>query len=175
MKRWIPTREQLLANRWLQPVAHYLHDDRLWHLERGSVARAAAIGVFFGFLIPVAQIFFAVILAIVLRSHVAIAAAATLVTNPLTFPVYFWAAYRVGDFVLGGSGATPPPDALHSQAQALAAAEGWWSGLVATIQNAGAPLLLGMALFAVCGSALAYALVWLLWRRRGHADAAPPA
>jgi len=44
MKRWLPTRAELLASRWLRPLAHRLDDDRLWHLDRGSVARAVAAG-----------------------------------------------------------------------------------------------------------------------------------
>ena len=48
MKRWIPSREQLRQNRWLRPVARHLDDDRLWHATRASVARAVAIGLFFG-------------------------------------------------------------------------------------------------------------------------------
>ena len=67
-KSWIPDREKLARNRWLRPVAEHLQDDRLWHVERGSVARAVAIGLFFGFLLPVAQFVFAVTCAIWLRA-----------------------------------------------------------------------------------------------------------
>ena len=77
MKRWLPTREQLKASRWLRPVAHRLDDESLWHFDRGSVARAVAIGLFFGFLVPVAQFLLAIAAAIALRGNIAIAAAAT--------------------------------------------------------------------------------------------------
>ena len=85
MKRWFPSREQLVRSRWLGPLAHRFQDDRLWQADRGSVARGVAIGLFFGLLLPLAQFLFAVAFAILLRGHVAVAAAATFVTNPLTF------------------------------------------------------------------------------------------
>lgn len=171
MKRFVPTREQLLANRFLRPVAHYLHDDRLWHMERGSVARAVAIGVFFGFLIPVAQIVFAVIVAIALRSHVAIAAAATLVTNPLLFPAIYWAAYKVGRWLLGTPDATAAIAAIETQAEQIAHEQGWWSAFVFSIESAGTPLVVGILVFAVGGAILGFSLVWLLWRPRSASPA----
>lgn len=44
----MPTREALLASRWLAPFARHLSDDRLWHADRHSVAKAVSIGLFFG-------------------------------------------------------------------------------------------------------------------------------
>jgi uncharacterized protein (DUF2062 family) len=111
MKRWIPSREQLRQNRWLRPVARHLDDDRLWHATRGSVARAVAIGLFFGLMIPVLQFLFAIVTAIVMRAHVAIAAAATLITNPFTFAPIYWFAWWIGSHLLGVPDAAPPPAA----------------------------------------------------------------
>jgi hypothetical protein len=164
MKRWIPRREQLLRSRWLAPIAHHLHDDRLWHFERGSVARAVAIGLFIGLLLPVAQFLFAVGIAIWLRAHVAVAAAATLVTNPLTFPPIYWLAYRIGRAVLG-----EPPDEggaerIEAQAEAAIAQQSWIAATWDTLQSAGAPLIVGLGVMAVVGGALGFLAVWLLWR-----------
>lgn len=162
----MPSREQLLRSRWLAPLAHRLDDERLWHLERGSVARAVAIGVFFGMLLPTGQFILAVALAVWLRAHVAIAAAATLVSNPLTFPPIYWLAYRLGRALLG----EPPDDAraaeIEAGAEAVAASQGWLEGTWFAIQAAGPPLFAGLAILAVIGSAAGYLLVWLFWRRR---------
>jgi uncharacterized protein (DUF2062 family) len=170
VKRWIPTREELKRSRWLGPVAHHLEDDRLWHLERGSVARGVAIGLFYGFMLPFAQFLFAVATAIWLRGHVAIAAASTLVSNPLTFPPIYWLAYRIGRAVLG----EPPDDdaaaSVEARAETELAHQGWLAGTWDTFQAAGAPLLIGLALLAVVSSAAGFALVWLLWRQPPRAD-----
>lgn len=166
MKRWVPTREQLRRSRWLAPIAHYLEDDRLWHVERASVARAVAIGLFFGVLLPTAQFLFAVGFAIWLRSHVAIAAAATLVTNPLTFPPIYWLAYKIGRVVLGDPADPKTAEVVEHQAEAAVAGTGWLAGMWDTLQSAGPPLVVGLLLLAVGASALGFGLVWLLWRSK---------
>jgi uncharacterized protein (DUF2062 family) len=166
MKRWVPTREQLLASKWLRPVARHLQDEHLWHLDRSSVARAVSIGLFFGFMLPVAQFFFAVVTAVFLRANVAVAAASTLVTNPFTFPPVYWLAYQIGSWILGEESSAVVAQALESQVETLAAQQGWWQALWHSIQSTGTPLLLGLAILAVTSSIVGYAVVWLLWRPR---------
>ncbi|WP_157265700.1 DUF2062 domain-containing protein [Azohydromonas aeria] len=166
MKRWLPRREQLVRQRWLAPLSHHLKDDRLWRVDRASVARAVAVGLFFGLMVPVAQIVFAVACAAWLRCHVAVAAGATLITNPLTFAPLYWLAHRIGSALLGrtNGGAEAEADLLESQAEAAMAADGMLAAAWQAVQTAGAPLLLGLAVMAVCAAALGFALVWLLWR-----------
>lgn len=175
MKSWFPKREHLVRSRWLKPLARHLQDDRLWHMERGSVARGVAIGLFFGLLVPVAQFLLAVAVAIWLRGHVAIAAGATLISNPLTFAPLYWLAHRIGSTLLGHS-----PEAARSAAalveartEAVAAADGWFAATWQTVQGAGLPLLLGLAVLAALGALIGFGLVWVFWRTRD--DAAPEA
>jgi len=174
MKRWFPSREQLMRSRWLGPLAHHFQDERLWQMERGSVARGVAIGLFFGLLLPLAQFLFAVAFAIWLRGHVAAAAVATFVTNPLTFAPLYWLAHRIGSTLLGHSRSQSDADAAQVAAQAEAAvtAQGWFSATWHALLNAGAPLMVGLAVMAVAGALLGFLLVWLLWRRKP--DAGPP-
>jgi uncharacterized protein (DUF2062 family) len=165
MKRWVPSREVLMRSRWLAPSAHHLEDDRLWHMERGCVARAVAIGLFFGLLLPTAQFLLAVLVAIWLRGHVAVAAAATLVSNPLTFAPVYWLAHRIGSALLGGAPgpALAPTERAGAQSEAVGAL-GWLTSFWETVQAAGAPLLLGLAVLALIGALAGFTLVWLLWR-----------
>ncbi len=168
MKSWLPSREQLARSRWLRPVARHLEDDRLWHIERGAVARAVAIGLFFGLLLPTAQFLFAVAFAIWLRGHVAVAAASTLVTNPFTFAPVYWLAHRLGDALLGGPKARAAAEAaaVQAQAEAVAATQGFIAAMWQAMVDAGPALLLGLAVLAVVGAVLGFALTWLLWPRR---------
>lgn len=168
MKRWFLTRKQMMRSRWLRPLAHHLEDDRLWHMERGSVARAVAIGLFFGLLLPLAQLLFAVSFAIWLRGHVAVAAAATFITNPFTFAPLYWLAHRIGSALLGHPRQDAAADAAMVEAttEATAAAEGWLAAAWQAVQGAGLPLLLGLAVMAVTAALAGFALVWLLWRPR---------
>jgi len=177
MKRWIPTREELRQMRWLRPIAHHFDNEHLWRMDRGSVARAVAIGLFFGLLIPVAQFLFAIATAIALRAHIAIAAASTLITNPFTFPPIYYAAYQLGSFILG----KPADEARAAQiesgtAEAIAVATegGMFDGMVSLVLGAGAPLVIGLGTMAVVGACTGFLLVWLLWRPRHAGDSARP-
>lgn len=162
--RWLPDKDRLLQSRWLRPLAHRLGDDHLWHLDRRSVARAVSIGLFFGLLLPFAQILFAVAFAIVLRGHVAIAAACTLVTNPLTFPAIYWFAHRLGQRFLEASASDLAPQA--PQALVEVAPLPWFEVAWQWVLSAGAPLLVGLAILSVAAAAVAHVLVLLLWRKR---------
>jgi len=180
LRRFIPTREQLLAGRFTRWMAPWLGQRKLWHWSRRSVALGVAIGIFFGLLIPIAQIPVSAAAAIVLRANLPAAMGSTLVTNPLTFGPIYYLAYRTGARVVG----QPVRDAeaeiarITQEATAEARASGEpkptaWQ----RIQALGKPLIVGLALFAVAGGLIAYAVVsfgWWLWvriRRRRPASA----
>ncbi len=101
LKAWLPTPQTIKDNRWLRWMGPALHHPRLWHFSRKGIAMGLALGIFFGLLIPVAQMPLAAGAAIVLRANLPMAVASTLVTNPVTFgPVYF-GAYHLGKAILG--------------------------------------------------------------------------
>src|SRR5690606_5517404 len=85
LNRLLPTREKLEASRWLRWLAPWLGHPRLWQWSRRGVALGVALGIFFGLLIPLAQIPLTAVAAIILRANLPAAAASTLVTNPVTF------------------------------------------------------------------------------------------
>jgi len=64
----VPTRKQLEANSRLRGLAPYLADPKLWHWSRRGIAMGVAIGLFIGFLIPLAQILLAAAAAVFLRA-----------------------------------------------------------------------------------------------------------
>ena len=74
---------------------------QLWHLSRRGVALGVGLGIFFGFLIPLAQIPVAAVSATLLRANVPTAIASTLVTNPVTFAPIYVIAYKLGNKLLG--------------------------------------------------------------------------
>lgn len=175
MKRWIPTREQLRRSRWLRPVARHLDHEHLWRTDRASVARAAAIGLFIGVLIPFAQFLFAIVLAIGLRAHVAIAAGFTFITNPLTFAPIYWLAHRIGHWVLRTGVSERQADSMQRQAEAVAGQRGFIEGMWYAVQSAGLPLIVGLAILASLAGLIGFTLMWLLWRRPADDETPPPA
>lgn len=140
-KKRLPSKESLLANRWLRWVTPYVGRHELWHFEKKAVAKGVAVGVFFAFAVPLAQIPMAVALAIVLRANIPAAAAATFVNTPLTFgPVYF-VAYEIGLQLLTLAG----NHALGLADKTMA-------------------VFIGALVLAVLGSVLAYGATHLLWK-----------
>ena len=183
--RLLPTPEKLRSHkslRWLGPL---LHRPWLWQLNRRSVAAGVGIGVFFGFLIPVMQIAGAALFAVLLRANLPVAAASTLVSNPLTYAPIFVAAYRVGAALLGEPASEADAAAIQEEVQEAKVAEviepRWWQRFA----GVGLQVMLGLAVFAVVGGVSAYFATLLVWRiavlvrlRRRRARtvrAAPPA
>lgn len=143
--------------RWLGPL---LDRPGLWHFDRRGVALGAALGVFFGFLIPVAQIFAAALVALVLRANLPVAAVATLVSNPLTYGPIFVLAYRTGSALLGEAPDPASEAAVEREAEEDRADPQTWGERFGAV---GRPLMLGLAIFAVGGGVATWIAVNLAW------------
>ncbi|MCZ4304127.1 DUF2062 domain-containing protein [Zoogloeaceae bacterium G21618-S1] len=156
----VPTREQIQANRWLAWLAPWLGHPRLWHWSRRGVAMGVTLGVFFGLLIPIAQIPLSVGAAVLLRANVPAAAASTLVTNPITFGPVYYAAYHLGGWVTGER--VPAHAADLSTAQDIHADAGIWQRLRAM----GKPLMIGLSILATLLGVSTYLIITLVWRWR---------
>lgn len=140
-------REQILRSRWLRPFAHLFAHPSLWHLNQRSVPRALALGLFAAFIIPVGQFLLAALLAVGVRANVPLAAATTLVTNPLTFPPIYFGAYKVGSTLLGSG-----------------RADGLANDVGSKLLDVSGPTALGLLIFAVVGAVLGFLVGTLWWR-----------
>ncbi|WP_374692056.1 DUF2062 domain-containing protein [Accumulibacter sp.] len=167
LTRLVPTRERLASNRWLRWLGPLLLDPQLWRWSREGVARGVSIGVFFGFLVPVAQIPLAVVTAIALRACVPAAVTSTFVTNPVTFAPVYYAAYRLGLWITADPAAAPEQPA----AGASAAEPGLWQSL----GDIGWPLFVGLTITATAAALCCHLTIHLAWRwlerRRRRPDA----
>lgn len=165
--RKLPTPQKLLESRMLRPFRPYLHHHFLWQFNRRTVAGGVAVGLFFGILIPFAQIIFSAVAAVVLRVNLPVAAASTLITNPFTFPAVYYVAYKLGD-LLTGSRSIVPEVAIKSDIQRAVEVQthvtGWFSNLVDWLQSVGLPLAVGLSVLAVASSVAGYFLVDWVWR-----------
>ncbi|SMB22509.1 conserved exported protein of unknown function [Sterolibacterium denitrificans] len=165
----IPNREQITRNRWLRWLHPFLGHPRLWHWSRRGVALGVAIGMFFGLLAPIAQIPLSAAASIALRANIPIAAASTLVTNPVTFAPIYYAAYKLGLWVTGERGtletyaeSLPDPSAPPDLSEPSAPSDpqtGFWQ----RIGNLGLPLLVGLSIIATVVGFASYVLISLGW------------
>ena len=170
----MPTKESVAQNRWLRWMGPSLLHPRLWHLSRRGVALGAAIGVFFAFITPIAQIPLSAGLSMLLRANVPAAVVGTLVNTPPTFaPVYF-GAWKVGSWMLGeqADDADAPrilADVGHpvrAAAPPEASEQPWWQRWKQKLAQAGKPLMVGALTFSVVFSTMAYFLVSAVWHLR---------
>jgi uncharacterized protein (DUF2062 family) len=151
LEKLLPSREKLVANRWLKWSAPYIARQELWRLEREPVAKGVAAGVFFAFATPVAQIPAAVAAAIFLRANVPASVAATLVNTPLTFGPVYLLAYQIGAKVTEVAGS--PANGLGDKTVAV---------------------LVGTLVLAVLSSVLSYWLTRLLWKSKSQESDVTP-
>lgn len=166
IKAWLPSPDTVRQNRWLRWMGPVLNHPRLWHFSRKGIALGMALGVFFGLLIPIAQIPFSAGMAVVLRANVPMAVASTLVTNPVTFGPVYYGAYRLGMLVLGQE-TLPLPKALEPHAIADDSTGRSWTERMSTwfhkMTTVGKPLAVGLVILAFVFGVLVYALVSLIW------------
>ena len=131
-------------------------------MHRRSVPRGVAVGLAIGIIIPFMHTILAALLAIPLRANVAIAAAFTLLVNPLTIPPLYYLAYRTGMWELRADAAVMNPSAAEHVSGELARFLFW-------IHQASGPIALGILTIAIAAAAIGYALtavVWRLWLAR---------
>lgn len=163
LRRALPdphTLRQHPALRWMAP---WLEHPRLWHVNRRGIAMGLAIGVFFGLLIPVAQIVFAAVVALALRANIPAAVGSTLITNPITFAPVYYAAYHLGTWMLGQAEVPVVEVDLENVAARTETGLALWMDRLATV---GAPLAAGLFTLAVSLSVVIYFAVHWAWRLR---------
>ena len=126
-------------------------------MHRRSVPRGVAIGLGVGIVLPFMHMIIAALLAIPLRANVAIAAAFTLLINPITIPIMYYAAYRTGMWELHADAAVMTP-AVARQASGELAHFLFWA------REASGPIALGILTIAIAAAVVGYFLTAIVWR-----------
>jgi uncharacterized protein (DUF2062 family) len=159
-RRWVTNqlpRRETIGNNWLlRPFARQLSQPNLWHLNNRSIPRAVAIGLGVGMIIPFMHMILAALLAIPARANVAVAAACTLVVNPLTIPAMYYAAYKIGRWELRQETIVDPSSAVHIS--------GELSRMLFWVHEASGPIALGIITMALGAATVGYVVSALLWR-----------
>lgn len=151
IERFLPARHHIKEHRRLQFLGEHLHNPNLWHLNRRSAAMAFAVGFFCMYLPIPGQMIVAAILALLVGANLPVSVVLVWITNPVTMPPMFYAAYKVGSWVLGVENEISEDvftinGALHELGDI------WW------------PLLLGSLIMGTVLAAVGYAGIRALWR-----------
>jgi len=130
-------------------------------MNRRSVPRGVALGLFVAVIIPFMHTVIAAILAIPRRANVAVAALFTLVVNPLTIPPLYYAAYRIGSWELHHDSTLVNPAAAERFSSELSRMLFW-------IHQASGSIAVGVLTIAVAAAVIGYfvsVFVWRSWSR----------
>ena len=153
-RRLTPNRHRIVSQPFLKPVAQFLGDPNIWHLNRRSVSGGVALGLFLAFIPLPGQMLMAGAGAIVMRVNIALAIAMVWVTNPLTIPPLLWIAYQVGALLTGASLDPPTGEqGVMSVGYAMSQLPHIWL-----------PLGTGLLTLSFASSLLGFAIIRLLWR-----------
>ncbi|NQZ86254.1 MAG: DUF2062 domain-containing protein [Colwellia sp.] len=151
IKRYMPDHNTIKNNKYLQIFGDLLHNPNLWHLNRRSVAKAFAVGLFFAFIPVPFQMVLAAGFAIIVHANLPLAVALVWITNPLTIPAIFYACYIVGTWLIG---------AQEKEFEFEAS----WQWIIDSLSTIGPAFLLGCGVLAISFSILGYFAIQGLWR-----------
>jgi uncharacterized protein (DUF2062 family) len=160
-RKFLPTHQNVLDNRFVKLFGPYLAHPNLWHLHRRSVAGGVAAGMACG-VIPVPfQHLCTVLSAIVFRVNLPVALFTSLYRNPFTvLPIYLTAFY-LGNLVTRSAGAPPisepPAFSLMNFFDWLRAFARWAIGL-------GPALAIGLVIMGSILGVLGYIAARVGWR-----------
>ncbi|WP_237064818.1 DUF2062 domain-containing protein [Microbulbifer guangxiensis] len=151
IRRWLPTPDQVRANKGLRFFGSLLHDPNLFHLNRHSVSVAFAVGVFTSFLPLPGQMVIAALLALWFRCNLPLSMILVWISNPVTMPAIFYSTYKLGAWILG----TPPLDFKLELS---------WEWLTGEVGKIWLPLFFGSLLAGIFFAAVSYFAMQGLWR-----------
>ncbi|WP_281556725.1 DUF2062 domain-containing protein [Thalassomonas sp. RHCl1] len=151
IKRMMPDHNKIKNHKHLSIFGELLHNPNLWHLNRRSVAKAFAVGLFFAFVPVPFQMILAAGIAIIVHANLPLSIALVWITNPLTMPAIFYFCYLVGTWVLG----VPEQDFAF---------EATWQWVLDSLSTIGPAFFLGCAVLSVLFSIIGYFGIQALWR-----------
>ena len=141
-----------ISRQWfMSPFRHLLNDHRLWGIRRRTVVPALSLGLFVAFLPVPGHTLIGALAALATRVNIPVAALATWASNPLTMGPMYYAAYRLGQTLLGTA-----PQAFEFDLS--------WQWLTQSFVNIWQPMLLGCLLLGCVTSVVGYIVLDVLWR-----------
>jgi len=150
-KRWSPDPSKIRQTPALKFLGTLLHEPNLFHLNRYSVSVAFFVGLFVAFLPTLGQIPIAALGALLFRCNLPISIALVWISNPFTFPVIYFATYKLGARLM-----QLQPRELHFDMS--------WQWFASEFIHIWQPLLLGSVIASIFFGTLGYVIIQWTWR-----------
>jgi uncharacterized protein len=151
LRRYLPDFNLVRNHKHLRFLGSWMHDPNLWHLNRNSVSKAFAVGLFWAFIPIPLQSIPSALFAIYFRANLPISVMLVWITNPVTIPPILYFCYRLGAWILN-----TPPQSLELEIS--------WHWIGNEFLRIWQPFLLGCLLTASTMSLLGYYGMHMLWR-----------
>ncbi|MCV6587554.1 MAG: DUF2062 domain-containing protein [Marinobacterium sp.] len=149
IKKYMPNEDTLRNHKHLSWMGSHLHDPNLWHMNRKSVSRAFAVGIFCAFLPIPMQMLVAAVMALFARSNLPISVGLVWLTNPVTMPPIFYTTYQVGAWLLGSNELLEFEMTMEWITESISHI--WW------------PLLFGSVVCGIIAAIAAYFTIRICW------------
>ncbi len=153
LRRYLPNKSHLTAQRSLHVLGRLLYSGHLWHLSHRTVPRAVGVGLFCALLPLPMQMLLAAVLSIVVRANIPIAVALTWISNPFTTPFILYVSYKIGAWILQA-----PPQSFVLKFSIAHLSE--------KFSQLWQPLALGTFVCAVVVGLAGYVITHYIWQRQ---------
>ncbi len=151
LKKFMPDHKKIREHKHLQCFGKLLHNPALWHLNRHSVARAFAVGLFFAWVPIPFQMVLGAGGAIFFHANLPLSVILVWLTNPFTIPPFYYGAYKFGTLLLG-------EDLRHFE---MELSFEWLQHEMGLIWE---PFLLGCLALGIVSALLGYFGIQIAWR-----------
>lgn len=155
IKKYMPDPESIKQNKAFAFLGDVLHQPNLWHLNRHSVTKAFAIGLFWGCIPMPLQMAAAAICAIRFNANLPLSVAIVWFSNPLTMPPIFYFEYLVGAWLMD----------MPAMSFEYELSFDW---IMSKLYEVGIPMYVGSLVCGVILSISGYFIVKYLWTRNAR-------
>lgn len=157
-KKYIPTVNKNSTT--LKGLKSFLKNPHLWSYEHQCIARGVGAGLA-GSVIPGFQIFYAAVLAILLRGNLPIALVCTLITNPITVVPMTYFVYFIGTLIIKNGNAK---FVLQDFKWDFSSFDAFWSNLTVWILQFGKGFLIGLPIVSLSLGIIGYVGTLIVWK-----------
>jgi len=152
LRKLVPSLRDLPEGKRLRSLfGALLANANLWHLNRYSVAWGVSVGLFTAFIPVPFQMVLAATAAIVIGCNLPIAVVLVWISNPVTMPPMFFAAYKFGAWLMDSP----------SRVVEFEVSIHW---LLTKLGDIWEPFLLGCLLLGLIAAAIGHGAVRIIWR-----------